>query len=212
MLETLFKMKIRVILILGLLLLYKFSFAQGKRTEKTPLPTNKNMVRITQYYDNNQKYREFYEREGVRDSLYLRWNEQGKLVREGYYNNGKKLGIWKRWFFGEDEWNTNDYQEMDYNAKGFRSEIRWYDKREGKYKLQKQYSYTHKGDNLIEIRSCWSINPPYDKYKIDKSIKYKKKLTYNQLKEWSKNGYLSTERISKTKKDHWIILNKKWDK
>ncbi len=189
-----------------ILCLSNVAFAQKYRTERKPL--NNVLIQVNQYYQNGQKYRTYYERHNKRDSLYKRWNKQGKLVREGYYKSGKKRGVWKKWFFNEED--TPDYQEVEYNSLEKLTEVRHYYIGDHK-RLYEKFTYQYKGDSTITKEILWNTKKPYEKYEQCISIKLINVHIYQQCKEWNEKGVLLSERSYKKEGKYSLDLERDWN-
>ncbi len=201
-------MKIKLFMIF--LLLPPLVYAQKYRTEKHAVSLELDVLKITQYYDNGRIYRRFYEKDGVRDSLYFRWNNRGNLVREGLYRNGKKTGLWKQWYF--EEKTGYDYREELYNHFGILQHIASYWIRNKKNILLNKVEYIIKGDTTIKKTTDWYSSLPGQIMRIGKVIKVNQKFLIQESKTWSKEGWMFRETLYTEDGKNTIVFEREWNK
>ncbi len=94
------------IVVLIVMLSVAFTYAQDK---KEPKLEKKGEVTLVTYYHNNGEIQQkgAFNDDGKLQGEWISFDNKGKKVALGNYENGKKVG---KWFF----WNGNSLSEVDY--------------------------------------------------------------------------------------------------
>lgn len=131
---------------------------------------NKQNGPYIEYYSNCTKKLECFYKNGQYDSTYTEWNEKGKLKIRGFYQEGKKQGVWRH----EDETIANGYKpSYNYNYV--------------------EYSYTD--GTLISAYEYVSFSDSITPKGHEKTVTYGQD-TLVKRRSFHKNGQLKNENYS----------------
>jgi len=103
------------ILILGVILISGFTFAQAA---KPILEQEGQLVKATYYYDNGKIQQQGYFKDGKLEGQWVSFDVNGNKKSIGEYKNGEKTG---KWFF----WNDKSLSEVDYSNSVIASVKSW---------------------------------------------------------------------------------------
>ena len=138
--------------------------------------------------------------------MYLRWDKKGRLVREGHYNSGKQVKLWKYWIYEEKE--VDDYAESFYGTSGKLLYISSYWIRNQKKSLRTKTEYIVKGDTTIRKITDWYIDRPGQIKHINKLVKVNKKFLLQETKSWLEEGWLLREILYTEEGKNTIVCKK----